>query len=210
MKFYELIIEDEGVERISLVEEPAIEANFLALKDEEPVKMEFKAIDSERRILLGPALIPNKPIFRVDENTGEEYYVFFSQETIRRTAELYMVKARQSEANLEHATPIEGTTVIESWIVEDTEKDKSALYGMPQKVGTWMVAMKVYNDEVWQDQVKEGKVKGFSIEGWFKPKPTQMQLSKEQPNEKLKQAAENYKDEQLIQTIIGVVKSGLQ
>ena len=199
MKFYELVLqEEEGVELISLVEDPAIESNFLALKDEEPVKMEFKAIDAERRILLGPALIPNKPIYRVDEATGEEYYVFFSQETIQRAAEMYMVKARQSEANLEHSTPIEGTTVVESWIVEDQEKDKSALYGMPQKVGTWMVAMKVYNDDVWNNQVKEGKVKGFSIEGWFKPKPTQMQLSKEQP------------DEQLFQTIMDLVKGRLQ
>ena len=74
MKFYELVLqEEEGVELISLVEDPAIESNFLALKDEEPVKMEFKAIDTERRILLGPALIPNKPIYRVDEATGEEF-----------------------------------------------------------------------------------------------------------------------------------------
>lgn len=184
MKFYELVFNEEnpemGVDLISLVESPAIESNFVALKDEEQIKVEFKAIDEEQRILLGPALIPNKPIFRAEGE--DEFYVFFSKETIRKAAEHYMVNLRQAKANLEHSQGVDGVVVVESWIVEDPEKDKSAIYGK-QKEGTWMVAMKVYNDEVWNSYVKEGKVKGFSIEGWFSPKKTQMQLSKEQPKD---------------------------
>jgi hypothetical protein len=59
-------------------------------------------------------------------------------------------------------------SVVESWIVEG-ENDKSKNYGFDVPKGTWMIAMKVNNDKVWQ-QVKEGKIKGFSIEGYFADK----------------------------------------
>ena len=67
-----------GVEAISLVEFPAIESNWVALK--KAVKLE--ALDNERRMLYGPALIPDKPILRVDKETGEDYYIVFDKETI--------------------------------------------------------------------------------------------------------------------------------
>lgn len=168
MKIVELIIDEfaeDGVEAISVVETPAIEENFIALKSQEFL---FKKIDEDKRILMGPILIPNKPIYR---NNGEEdYYIYFSRDTVRKASELYLKAGNQSNATLEHAMKIGGLTLVESWIVEDKEKDKSKLYGMDVPLGTWFGAMKVDNEEVWQDFVKTGKVKGFSIEGYFADK----------------------------------------
>lgn len=165
MRIVELIIDEEeelnGIDAISLVRAPAIESNFIALK---ALSHQFATQDEEKRIVIGPALIPNKPILRRD-NEGE-YHVYFSKETVRQAMELYLKRGHQSSATLEHQKPIEGVTLIESWIVEG-EYDKSRHYGLDVPKGTWMVTLKVDNDEVWQEYVKEGKVKGFSIEGYF-------------------------------------------
>ena len=90
--------------------------------------------------------------------------------TVRKASELYLKHGNQANHTLEHEHKINGLTVVESWIVENKEKDKSALYGLDVPVGTWMVAVKVDNDAIWQEWVKEGKVKGFSIEGYFADK----------------------------------------
>ena len=181
MKIVELILNEEemasGVEAISIVEAPAIESNFVALNSQ---KIEFKTIDNEKRILLGPALIPNKPIYRNQELNGavEEFYVYFSKATIEKAAQLYLMRGRQHNATLEHDGKLEGLTLVESWIKEDMTSDKSAKYGMNDPVGTWYVSMKVNNDEVWNDYVKTGKVKGFSIEGFFADKSTPLSSHK--------------------------------
>lgn len=167
MKFFELVLDEEkllhGVDAISIVEHPAIEEDFITLSKD--YKFEFKEVDSEKRILMGAAMIPEKPIYRRDGD--EEYYVFFTKETIRRAAELYLMNGKQGNATLEHQSKLSGLTLVESWLIEDSQKDKSAAYGLEYPVGTWMVSMKVNNEEVWQEYVASGKVKGFSIEGWF-------------------------------------------
>ena len=166
MRIIELIIDEDaelyGVDALSIVEAPAIEMPFVALKSE---RVAFKETDTDKRILMGPALVPDKPIYR--KNGGEEFYVYFSKSTIRKAAELYLKHGNQANATLEHEHNINGLTMVESWIVEDKDKDKSALYGMDVPVGTWMVSIKVDNEAIWQEWVKEGKVKGFSIEGYF-------------------------------------------
>lgn len=178
MKIIELIINEldelSGVEALSVVESPAIEANFIALKDE--LKFELKTIDEDKRILLGPALIPNKPIYRRDEN-GEEYYIYFSKDTVVKAAQLFLKRGNQNEATLEHEEKVQGLSVVESWIVEDDTHDKSRKYGLNVPVGTWMVTQKVENEEVWQ-LAKQGKIKGFSIEAYFADK---FQASEEKP-----------------------------
>jgi len=166
MNIIELVIDEEqevaGIEAISVVENPAIEEDFIALKNQ---KVEFAEIDTEKRILMGAALIPNKPIFRRKDD-GDEYYIYFSKKTVRKASELFFIKGNQNNSTLEHGLPLEGLTAVESWIVE-SEKDKSRHYGLDVPVGTWMVSMKVHNDQVWENYVKTGKVKGFSIEGYF-------------------------------------------
>jgi hypothetical protein len=173
MDIVELVLDENaevnGIDAISIVEHPAIEEDFIALKSD---KVEFAQVDAEKRILMGAALVPNKPIYR---NDGEkEFYVYFSEKTIRRASELFFIKGNQNKATLEHEMDIKGLSVVESWIVEDPEMDKTKLYGLSAVKGQWQVTMKVENEEVWNDYVKTGKVKGFSIEGWFVDKKETM------------------------------------
>tara|TARA_R110000823_G_scaffold61195_9_gene146015 strand:+ start:1053 stop:1643 length:591 start_codon:yes stop_codon:yes gene_type:complete len=166
MKIVELILDEMeelmGIQAISIVENPAIEENFVALKSQE---VQFAKQDEEKRILLGAALIPNKPIYR--QNGEEEFYVYFTKETIRKASELFFQNSNQNTSTLEHEVELKGMSVVESWIVEDEEKDKSRIYGLDMPVGTWMVSMKVNNDDIWENYVKTKKVLGFSIEGFF-------------------------------------------
>ena len=165
----ELFIDEEndfaGIEAISIVENPAIEEDFIALKAQE---IKLAEVDAEKRILMGAALIPDKKIYR--NNGEEEYYIFFSKETVRKASELFLTKGKQNNSTLEHEVELNGLSVVESWIIEDEKKDKSAKYNLNLPVGTWMVSVKVNNDQIWEEFVKEGKVKGFSIEGFFTDK----------------------------------------
>lgn len=166
MKIIELILDEMqemmGIQAISIVENPAIEENFIALKTQE---VQFAKQDEEKRILMGAALIPNKPIYR--RSGEEEFYVYFTKETIRRASEIFFQNGNQNKSTLEHEAELQKLSVVESWIIEDPEKDKSRLYGLEMPVGTWMISMKVNNDDIWNNYVKTGKVKGFSIEGYF-------------------------------------------
>lgn len=192
MDIIELILDedqDNFVEAISVVENPAIEEDFVALKSQ---TFKFEKQDEEKKILIGPILIPNKPIYR--RSGDREYYIYFSRETVRKASQLYLKQNMQHNSTLEHQMAITGLTLVESWIVEDKENDKSNMYGMDLPLGSWVGAIKVDNDEIWNDYVKTGKVKGFSIEGYFADKI---------------QAPED-KEEQLSKAIIGELKNLLK
>ena len=167
-KIIELIIDEEneisGIEAISIVENPAIEEDFIALKEHKEVIL--AEVDAEKRILMGPALIPNKKIFRKGEDDDTDYYIYFSEDTVRKASELFFIKSKHKNSTFEHSFELSDMSVVESWLIEDPEKDKAAAYGYDLPKGTWMVSMKVLNDKVWK-AVKEGEVKGFSIEGYF-------------------------------------------
>ena len=168
MKIIELVLDDDqitGIEAISVVENPAIEEDFIALKNEE---VKLAEVSNEKRILLGALLIPNKPIYR--RKGDDEYYIYFSKSTVEKASQLYLMNGNQSKATLEHQHSINGLTLVESWIVEDEVQDKSRKYGLNVPVGTWMGSVKVNNDQIWEEFVKTGKVKGFSIEGYFADK----------------------------------------
>jgi len=160
----ELFIDDEdqsGIEAISLVEFPAIEENFVALSKH---KIELKTMDAEKRLVVGLALVPDKKIYR--NNGGFEYNITFSKDTVRKAAEKYLKSLKIHNATIEHEMEVDGVYLTESWIVEDKAKDKTALYDLNAPEGAWAVAMRIENDEVWED-VKAGKYLGFSIEGIF-------------------------------------------
>ena len=167
-KIIELIIDEEneisGIEAISVVENPAIEEDFIALKEHKDIKL--AEVDAEKRILMGPALIPNKKIFRKGEDDDNDYYIYFSEDTVRKASELFFIKSKHQNSTFEHSFELSDMSVVESWLIEDPNKDKAAAYGFDLPKGTWMVSMKVLNDDVWK-AVKEGEVKGFSIEGYF-------------------------------------------
>lgn len=183
MKIIELVLDEEQenfVEAISVVESPAIEEDFVALKSQE---FKFAEQDREKKILVGPILIPNKPIYR--KNGEDEYYIYFSRDTVRKASQLYLQQGNQSNSTLEHEKSIEGLTLVESWLVEDKKNDKSNMYGMDLPLGTWVGAVKVNNDEVWNEYVKTGKVKGFSIEGYFADKAELQEQNEEQLSAKI-------------------------
>jgi hypothetical protein len=176
MKLIELILDETmaltGIDAISLVEYPAIEEDFIALNTQK--KQVFAMQNQDKRLLMGAALIPDKPIYRTD---GEnEYYVYFSKETIRKAMELFFKNGYQRNATIEHDYEVDGTTIVESWIIEDETLDKSRAYGLSLPVGTWMVSMKIENESIWK-RVKDGEFKGFSIEGYFVDK---MNFSKQE------------------------------
>jgi len=172
-------VEAEGISAISLVEFPAIEENFVALSKDQH-KVEFKTIDKEKRIIVGLALVPNKLIYR--RRGDYEYNITFSKETVRKASELYLKRLKNNNTTLEHEELTSGVSVIESWIVENPSKDKTALYDLNAKEGDWAVVMKVDNDAVWQD-VKNGRYLGLSIEGIFSDKQQEEMSSIEDMNE---------------------------
>lgn len=168
-KIIELIIDENdlqtGIHAVSVVHSPAIEENFIALSKHE---IELKEVDSEKKILMGAALVPNKQILRADKD-GKGYYIYFSEDTIKKASELFLMRSNQNNATLEHKEKLNGMSVVESWVIDNPEMDKSKEYGFNLPKGTWMIAMKVNNEDIWKD-VKAGKVKGFSIEGYFADK----------------------------------------
>jgi hypothetical protein len=125
------------------------------------------ALDEEQMIVIGPAMVPNMRIPRLNEETGERYDVFFTEETIAKLAQKFARELRLPETNVDHrADKPADAYVYESWLVSDPEKDKSALYGYKLPKGTWMVAMKVESEKTWA-LIKQGYLRGFSIEGFF-------------------------------------------
>ena len=167
MKIIELIIsnDEDGIEAISLVDRPAIESNFITLAKE--YEMNLAEVDTEKKILMGAALIPNKMIFRKEGDT--KYQVFFSESTVEKASQMYLKNGNQSNATLQHQTKVDGMSLVESWIITDPEMDKSKSYGFSLPKGTWMVSMKADNEEIWA-KAKSGEIKGFSIEGYFDDK----------------------------------------
>ena len=173
MKVYEAVFDEEkteGVYALSVVENPAMQDMWIAL-NEHPQKIEFSTVDEEKRLLLGAALIPNKKIYRNID--GNEFYITFSEQTIEKLAHSFFKNQNNNNSSLEHETKLSGMSVVEGWIVDDPQKDKSNAYGKTYEKGTWVTMMKVDNDDVW-NKVKQGEVKGFSIDALLSLKPLQM------------------------------------
>jgi len=167
-KVFELILDEEsdGVFAISLVDSPAIMENFVALSKSH--KIEFKEVAEKKNILLGAVLIPDLKIDRIGKD-GEIFQVFFSGETIVKTAHKFMTDGNQKESTLQHKTKIDGVTVVETWVKEHEVNDKSVMYGFDYPINTWLVAIKVENEDI-KAKILKGEVKGFSIEGIFNEK----------------------------------------
>jgi len=160
-----------AIDAISLVSAPAIEQDFVYFNKAKN-NLTFAKVDEDKRIIVSPALIPNKQIFRYDANTDSEYYVFFSKETVRRASELYLKHNNHHKATYEHQDRVSGVLTTESWIKEG-DMDKSKLYGFDLPNGTWFVKMKIENDDLWK-KIKDGELKGLSIEGYFTDKMEKM------------------------------------
>tara|TARA_R100001198_G_C5150035_1_gene159912 strand:- start:34 stop:750 length:717 start_codon:yes stop_codon:yes gene_type:complete len=194
----ELVIDDESeslaIDAISLVSAPAIEQDFVYFGKEKN-NLTFAKVDEEKRMLVSPALIPNKQIFRYDPNTDKEYYVFFSKSTVRKASELYLKHNNHHKATQEHNERVSGVLTVESWIKEG-DMDKSKLYHYDLPNGTWFVKMRIDNDRLWQD-IKDGNLKGLSIEGYFTDKMEKMSEKAPTDEEILKALNEIIRENQI-------------
>ena len=156
--------DNDGVYCISMVSDPAIGVQFVTLSKQRELKL--ATINEEQRILLGAVLIPNQEIPRFQD--GKEFNIVFPAETIKRIQQNFSRQGYQNNSTIEHSGDnVQDVTFVETWIKMDEVHDKSVHYGFNEPVGTWFAAMKVNNDEIWNDYVKTGKVKGFSIDGVF-------------------------------------------
>ena len=174
-RIVELVIEEDNqelaIDAISLVSAPAIEQDFVFFGKEKN-NLTFAKVDEEKRMLVSPALIPEKTIFRYDPQTDSEYFVFFSKETVRKASELYLRHNNHHKATHEHQDRVSGVLTVESWIKEG-DMDKSKLYGFDLPNGSWFVKMKIENDDLWKE-IKSGSLRGLSIEGYFTDKMEKM------------------------------------
>jgi hypothetical protein len=203
MKLYELQIEDneDEVFAISLVESPAIESDFIYFDKE---KLQFAAVDIEKKMLIGAILIPDKNILRID-GEGEPYHVFFTKDTVAKIAQNYLRKKYTDKATLEHDKTIKGVDLVESW-VKTGKLDKSNNFGLNVPEGTWMGIFKITDDNIWNDYVKTGKVKGFSIEGIFSNKLIKASLLDEDILEKDITELSNEEAEMFLSMIRAMIK----
>ena len=172
---FELILQDEedGIFANSLVAAGAIERDFVYFSNE----VNFAQVSDEKRLVAGPMLIPNKKILRLTED-GERYYVYFSEQTIENVARKFMKNGFGAEVTLEHGQKTDGVYLTELWLVEQPTKDKSNLYGFTLPKGTLFAVYKVENDAVWE-KVKDGTFNGYSIEGLFEHRKSDVKLSLE-------------------------------
>ena len=163
LKINDDINDDAEVNFVSLVDRPAIQRNWNAFKE----KYKFEIISEEKRIISGPLMLADTPIFRSDATHGD-YYVMFSKDTIFKIAQKFFKKGYQANVNLMHdpSQKVDGVVMFESFI-SDEERGIAPMKGFEDAPdGSWFGSFKVENDDTWQ-KVKNGEVKGFSVEGVF-------------------------------------------
>lgn len=154
--------EEAGVDSIALVDEPAIERQWMAFS-KQPKAYQFEVTNEEKRVISGPLMIADLPIYRRDSEDNE-YYVVFNPETIRKIVYKYMKEGRTDSVNEMHETFVDGVFMFESFIIDDRKKTPRGYEELTE--GSWFGSFKVDNDDIWE-QVKNGDFKGFSVEGLF-------------------------------------------
>lgn len=161
IKKYKVGVDSETY-AISLVEEPAIEETLVALSEQKEIKIQMA--NEEKHMVYSAVLVPDKPIYRRNEE-GEEFYVEFTKESIEKMSQQFLKEYKQNEITLDHETMASDITVVESWIKSDLYKDKSVALGLNENlpIGTWFAGMKVNQIDVWE-RIKSGELKGFSVE----------------------------------------------
>ena len=160
-KIYKVGIDSETY-AISLVESPAIEETLVALEEQKPIKIQLA--DEEKYMVYSAVLVPDRPIYRRNED-GDEFYIEFTKESIEKMAQEYLMNYRQNEITLDHETMANDITLVESWIKTDMYKDKSVAIGLSEDlpIGTWIAGLKVNQIDAW-NRIKNGELRGFSVE----------------------------------------------
>ena len=183
----------KNVYGVSLVENPAMEGDFIQFSKQE---VKFADVDKSKRRVMGLILEPNKKIYR--NQGGEQFNIMFTEQDIEDVAYNFQKQSNQKTSTIEHSNQnIEGVTFVETWLVENPQIDKSTNFGFSYPKGSWMGVMQLDNDDVWNDYVKSGKVKGFSIDAF-------MQL--EEVNLKSNIEMSEIKEDSLVTKIVDAVK----
>ena len=161
IKKYRVGLESETY-AISLVEAPAIEETLVALEEQKEIKVQLA--NEEKHMVYSAVLVPDKPIYRRNED-GDEFYVEFTKESIEHMSQQFFKEYKQNEITLDHETNASDITVVESWLKSDMYRDKSVALGLNEElpIGTWFAGMKVNQIDVW-DRIKSGELRGFSVE----------------------------------------------
>lgn len=161
LPLFEVVFDEEQsvFNNVAFVTAPAIDENFIQLskQEEQDVKL---SVDEEKRIVSGPALIPDMPIYR--DQGGRKFYITWTVDTIKQMAINFFQHSRQNSGNVEHQIPVNGITYFESYLI-DKERGISPKEFADLPNGTWMLSAKVTNDDVW-GMVKDGTLTGFSID----------------------------------------------
>ena len=208
LKKYLVSPSQSDVYAISIVDQPAIESNFIALsKQEKPMK--FKIQSEEKRMLYGSALRADFPIYRCYDygNDLDEFYVEFSADAIRRLMVKFMKNYSQKNWTKDHMDFAEGLTVVESWIVEDPERDKANVLGLTDfGKGDWMIGVKVDDDELWHS-IKEGRWHGFSVEAFV---DLEEQIKEIKNNSDIKMSKSKINMDELLDSIKGIIQDAVE
>ena len=184
MKLYDISIDptdfETGLNAISLVENPAVEVDFLAFAKDESAVLQFA--DEERHIITGIALLADTPIYRIAPD-GTEYYVRFTKDCIRQLVEKYFKFGLTNSVNIEHKDNqfVDGVTMLESYII-DKERGICPSEFASAPDGSWVVSYKVSNLDVW-NKIKSGEVKGFSVQGLFRIIETKLEMNSNKTEE---------------------------
>lgn len=207
LKKYNVVASNSDVFAISLVDEPAVDSNFIALSKQKP--MEFKIQNEERRMLYGVALRADYPIYR--RYGDEEFYLTFGKDAIRRLMTKFMKNFGQRSWTKDHMDFAEGLTVVESWIVEDVENDKAKALGIENfSEGSWCIGVKVDDDEIWQS-IKDGRWSGFSVEAWVDMEEIEKEIKNQKINKENKEIdmAKKSKFEEMIDKIKEIISDAV-
>ncbi len=155
---------EAGVTAISLVLNPAIQHPFVALRDEPvtPARVHL-SVQPMKQVVTGPALVPDQPIFRLSGD-NRPYYIRFTADTIEALSRRFAASGNLAKTTDEHAIALQGNHVVESWIVTDPARDKSAALGLTVPQGTWMLSVHIPDTTYWNAEIVSGNRTGFSIE----------------------------------------------
>lgn len=182
LPLYKLTIneESEGVDFVALTDRPAIERNFQAFNKQ------FKFTETAKRVLSGPLMLADTPVYRNDSKLGE-YMVMFDKDTIYKIAQKFFKNGAQKSVNIEHDEPVQGVYLFESFII-DRERGVMPPKGYEDVTnGSWFGSYKVDNHDIWNNRQN---FKGFSVEGVFGME--RMEAAVEVELVKLEKAVQNF------------------
>jgi len=167
-----------GIHLVSIVDDPAIQLNSITLSEDEEEMTLFLSNEEEMRVV-GPALVPDKPIFRKAKGG---YFIYFTKEDIKNLVKKFNRTGGNNRIGLDHNGSVSDAYINEQWVVEDPSKDKSAFYNLSVEPGTWMLDVQVTDETLWSE-IKKKKTLGFSIEALLGLKINEVSMMNEELNE---------------------------